>query len=449
MTDAKKHVIVILAMAVSLMLAPRPAPAETSHSADLELSKARAQELLARGQAGEAYDAYMGLLRAWPADDAVCLGAAQAAARAGRLNQAVALYETLIERHPREPGLFAALAQVYMRLGDREAAGRSLAMVRALDGDVGLEQTDRALEAMEARYANLQFHGRIRAGALYDSNANLGPASEVLDLGSWRVTVPGARGKGTFGAYLGADLDLAWRAYRDSPWWLVGDVGTFWRGNEESALAAAHGRELQWGRAALGARHLGPSTLAEARLKAEAIDYELFQRVASYGLEGTFLWAARPTFHLLLKGALDKRDYSRDSPRNGGYGWLGAYGRLFFGADNHELMVGGRYLGARAKRDDYGYDGLEATARLAVKLPHGLEAVPFAGFTRQSFRGPATILEREDRRDDRWRLGLNLTYRIDEAWSVEAGYQRSDNDSSSALYEYGQDYANLGVAWSF
>jgi hypothetical protein len=87
--------------------------------------------------------------------------------------------------------------------------------------------------------------------------------------------------------------------------------------------------------------------------------------------------------------------------------------------------------------------------RLALKLPLGLEAAPFAGFTRQSFRGPATVLESEGRRDSRWRLGLNLTLRIDEAWSVEAGFQRADNDSSSALYEYGQSYANLGVAWEF
>ncbi|MDR1111341.1 MAG: hypothetical protein LBP92_11780 [Deltaproteobacteria bacterium] len=60
-------------LALSFWLVPRPSPAETSPAADLELHKARAQELLAGGQAGEAYDAYMGLLRAWPADDAVCL----------------------------------------------------------------------------------------------------------------------------------------------------------------------------------------------------------------------------------------------------------------------------------------------------------------------------------------------------------------------------------------
>jgi hypothetical protein len=86
-------------------------------------------------------------------------------------------------------------------------------------------------------------------------------------------------------------------------------------------------------------------------------------------------------------------------PGNGAYGWIGEYVRFFFGADNHELLVGGRFLGASADRNDYGYSGWEGTARLRFKLPCGFELASFASCTRENYNGPATVLETRERRD--------------------------------------------------
>ncbi|MDR1242916.1 MAG: surface lipoprotein assembly modifier [Deltaproteobacteria bacterium] len=443
--------IFFLAAVLFALVLPSPARAASNDPARgvvLDSAKAQAAALLEKGEAAEACDLYMRLLREDPDDDAINLGLARSAIGARRFNLAVLAYETLLEKYPGEAGLYAELANVYMLLGDRESAERSAAMLRSLSGE-STEETSRALDILEERYSLFQMHGVIRAGVLYDSNANLGPDSDSMNLGNWRVSVEGARKKDSFGAYFGADLDFARRFYRDSSWHLVGDVRAFWRGNAERDLADLHSRESQWGRAALGLRHLTSQTLAEARLKAEVYDYEFYQHVSALGPEATILWAATPSFHLISKGGIDRRVYSRDFRRNGVYGWIGEYARFFFGADNHEFLVGGRFLGASAGRSDYGYTGWEGTIRLLFKLPHGLEFAPFASYTRENYNGPATILEIRDRRDERLRLGGALTWRIDEAWSLECNYQYGKNNSTSDLYDHKQHYVSMGVAWSF
>ncbi|MCL1889478.1 MAG: surface lipoprotein assembly modifier [Desulfovibrionaceae bacterium] len=214
-------------------------------------------------------------------------------------------------------------------------------------------------------------------------------------------------------------------------------------------MGKTHSREAQWGRAAAGVRHFDSSTLAEIRMKAEILDYEFYQNVSAYGPEGMFLWAAQPGFHLILKGNLEQRVYFRDSKRNGAHGSLGAYGRAFFGTDKHELLFGGRWLGADAQEKNYRHDGWEGTARLLFKLPYGFEIAPFVSFTRESYKGPATILEAGKRQDERFRMGLGLTYNINESWSLEAGCQYANNHSNSGLYQYKQHFMNAGIVWSF
>jgi tetratricopeptide (TPR) repeat protein len=424
------------------------ATADPARRVAVDSAKAEAAALLKKGDAAGAYDLYMRLLRENPDDDAVNLGLARSATRAKRFNLAVIAYETLLEKYPREAGLYGELAHVYMMLGDRESAERSTAMMRSLSGGAP-EETARVLDTLEDRYSLLQIHGTVRAGVLYDSNANLGPDSDTMALGNWSVTVENAREKESFGAYVGADLDFARRLYLDSPWHVVGDVRAFWRGNANSELGDLHSRESQWGRAAFGLRHITSSTMTDVRFKSEIFDYEFYQNVSAFGPEATFLWAAHPAVHLITKGGIDRRVYSRDSKRNGEYGWIGEYGRFFFGADNHEFLVGGRFLGASADRNDYGYTGWEGTARFMFKLPHGFELAPFAAYTWENYNGPATVLEIGDRRDERLRLGGGLTWRIDEAWSLECNYQYSKNNSTSNLYDYKQHYVSTGIAWNF
>ncbi|MDR1367618.1 MAG: surface lipoprotein assembly modifier, partial [Candidatus Accumulibacter sp.] len=122
---------------------------------------------------------------------------------------------------------------------------------------------------------------------------------------------------------------------------------------------------------------------------------------------------------------------------------------FYFGADNHEFAAGARYLHANAERSAYGYQGYEAMASFLFKLPRGFELSTFAYWTEEDYKGPATVLERDRRSDERLRAGVGLNYRIDDAWTVESVWQYTRNHSNSALYRYEQHYVNLGLVWNF
>ena len=416
----------------------------------IEQSKQEGVSLLNANKGEEAYALYIRLLREQPEDPVVNLGLARAAMMSGRYTRAIMAYERLIERYPSQPEFYTEISAAYMALGDRMMAETYASRVPELDGVSTPEKITESLNSLEHRYNRFQVHGKVSTGALYDSNANQGPSSNVLSFGSWsNVIVPEAKKRETFGLYAGANLDLAWRLSQVSPWWLVGDTQGYWRGNENSELDSNKSREMQWGRAAAGFRRLSSETLLDVRAKAEIYDYEFDQNISAIGPETTFVWALSPDFHLLSTGGIDHRIYNYEADRNGTYGWAGEYLRYYFSKDRHHILLGARYTGGWAKEKGYGYDGCEGSAGIHFKLPYEVDIEPSIKYSEEFYRGKASILEDDDRIDRRWRMGLSGVWRFAEDWAFETTYYYTDNDSNSPLYNYTQNMVTMGVAWTF
>ena len=432
-----------------ICLAALPALAQEDNPAvrgAVEQGVAEASDLLKAGKAAEAYDLFSRLLREDPDNDAVNIGLARAAMAANRPNQALMAYLRLLEKYPDNAALHQEIAQVYMLLGDEAQAQIHLAR----DPGLTQEELDSAVDELGNRYARLQVHGRVRVGLLYDSNANQGPAYDVMDLGNFqRVRVQGVEEKSSFGAYLGGQLDIGYRLQKVGSWWAVADVQAYGRGNFNNELEANTSRYWQWGRAAGGLRYLDSYNLLDLRLKAEIFDYEFDQHILAAGPELLYVGAVRPYFQLITQANIDRRDYMSDRGRNGPYWSLGEYARLFFGAKNHEFMAGARWYGGVADNGDYSYNAWEASASFTFKLPYRFEVTPMVSYAEEYYDGPATVLETSDREDDRLTLGLGVNYRLSDNWTLEAGYQYTNNDSTSALYEYDRHLVTTGVSWSF
>ena len=297
----------------------------------IEQSKQEGLSLLKANKGEDAYALYIRLVREQPEDPGVNLGLARSAMMSGRYTRAIMAYERLIERYPAQPEFYTEISAAYMALGDRMMAEVYASRVPELDGVTTQEEVLDSLDSLESRYSRFQVHGKVSAGVLYDSNANQGPSSNMLNFGSWsNVIVLNAKERETFGLYAGANLDLAWRLNQTGPWWLVGDTQAYWRGNENSELDANKSREMQWGRAAAGFRRLSSETLLDVRAKAEIYDYEFDQNISAIGPEATFVWALSSDLHLVSTGGIDHRIYNYDADRNGTYGWAGEYLRYYF-----------------------------------------------------------------------------------------------------------------------
>ncbi len=407
-----------------------------------EAAESEAIALLNQGKAVEAYDLAMRLFKRDPENDSVTYVLARAARASGRVNQAIMAYELLLEKYPGEMGLHLELRQVYQEMGDTLGAGKVEGDIKVLGGDALLA---RAVQDPLKTIA----HGRLCFGFIYDSNVNLGPGSNIMDLGDWRrVRVDNAKRISSTAAYFGADVDLSKRISAQGNTWLVADLHTYVRGNFNNGLRTSQSRESQWLRGAVGLRRLTSGSLLDVRFRGEVFDYEFFQHVSALGPEFTFAKALGASWRLTTRGEIARRDYSQSSQHNGLYYHLGQYAAYVFPGGN-EISAGVRYNGSAARLKAYRYDGWEGVLRGLVKLPYRTELSPFAVYGEDRYRGPATALESENRLDKKWRLGVSLNHQLSESWSVELLYQYTTNDSNSGLYQYDQNMVSFGLAYSF
>lgn len=413
----------------------------------VEQGKAQALTLLKEGKNEAAYDLYIRLLREEPGDDHINLGLARAAVLLGRYTQALLAYERMVDKYPRHAPLRLELARVYVKLNDVDGARRELAAAQLYDPSLTLKDIDRLVATLKTQESRWRSAGRLTVGMVYDSNVNTGMDSRSIVLGGWNLYMdPAVQKTASWGSYTQASLTTTYRLGAESPWWLSGDV-TFYA--KDYFDETPSNNTFLWGRGSLGLRYVGQRAFLDVRLKAEQAEYDPYQIVTVTGPEVSVAYSVTSWLQILTRGAYEDRKYLWDIGRDGSYLWLGQYARLFWGTDNHELMLGARYMSGNANVDDNDYSGWEASARTVFKLPFNAELSPFVTWRKEFYAGPATVLEKENRQDDNLRAGAFLTVRWNDFLSSEFGYQYMRNKSTCPLYDYSQHMINMGMTISF
>lgn len=414
----------------------------------LQQAKAQAQTLLRAGKNSEAFTLYMSLLWEAPEDSEVNLGLSQAATAVGEHNQAVLALERLVDDYPTDAGLRMELARAHLRTGNDEAARREFEFAKSIDPSLTDDIAERVLAQLEKQFSRWEVSGRLSFGLTYDTNVNQGPNSAFVQLGYWPLQLgEAATSKKSMGAYGMASLEAAWRAGPESPWWVVGDVGLYRKGNFSDLETS---RELGWGRAAMGVRRTGSNSLFDLRVKTDAADYISDNQVAfSNGLELLYVWASSPRVQWITRASLERRDYESLTGRQGWYTSAGEHVRFIFGENNHDVTVGGRYIYADAARNDYGYTGWEGSLRTTFNLPYSVSLSPFVTYREDYYNGPGTALEFEKRQDSSWRTGLAVSHALTPVISLDLSWQYTDNASTSPVYVYDQHIITAGMSWKF
>lgn len=411
-------------------------------------ARERALGLLRERDFEAAYRSYMDLLRDYPLDDEVNYGLAYAALGTERYPHALLAFERLSDRYPADAALRLRLAETHVRLGDAVAARRELDTARRLQPGVETAAVERAVLALEHAHTLWTWNARLGTGLVYDSNANLGPASEYMTLGAWAdLYVEGIKGMSSWGRYVSASADVARRAADGSPWRFVGDAALYKRWNGNPDLISD--REFGWGRLALGVSYTGRRFLVDLRVKSDLADQGKGRHVRGLGPELTLVWVARPRAQLISRAAWERRDYRHDRPHNGSYWWMGQSVRLLIGNAPHEVTVGVRALRGCPSRAAYGYTGWEGTLNVLFRLPYRLELSPFVSYRRTLYAGAATALESARRSDSLRQAGVALGRELVPGLRGELAWRYALGDSSSPLYRYGQHTVTMGLTWTF
>jgi hypothetical protein len=423
-------------------------PPHSARAADegLNAGLAQGRGLLRAGDHAGAFRVYIDLLREYPDDLNVNLELARAAQQAGRITHALLAYERIIAFLPENAGLRLEYAYLLLAVGRTQQAADQLAEARRLDPGIAEGELGKAVAALERHTSTLTGSGRVAGGLLHDSNFSMAPSRSLVQLGNFSILLdPGSREKSSWGQYLHATGEGAWRSSPDSPWWLVGDVTGYQRWYNESNPD----RDMTYGRVAAGLRYTNNRTLAELRLKTEMLMEAEEHSVSLYGGEATLVHALTPQFHLIGRAGIDHRNDLELRGRSGSYLFGGVYGRMFFGENGHSVLFGVKGYTADTHEQRFSFKGFEPSVNLSLQLPWRIELLLGLGWHYEQYKGPATVLEFNDRKDTQWQASVFAIKKLTDSLQVEAGWQYRDNHSNSDLYRYDQNLFLLGLAYTF
>lgn len=414
--------------------------------ADFAADKAKGLSLVQSGKYREAFDLYLDLLRENPEDFEVNLMLARSAKMAGKLNHSRMAYERVIEALPHEAGLRVEYADLLVLLEHPDKAMKELSEAKRLDPSLDSSRFGDLARSVEQKTSTLSFNGKISAGVLYDSNMNNGPDSRGINIGGIPVELSNrSTAKETFGTFLHAGLNTAWRATPGTDWWLVGDASGYQRWNFETSPR----RDLTYGRGALGLRHLTGRHLVEVRAKGETLLENESTSVNIYGGEFNSVFVMNNNWQNIARFGVEYRDDHVVDDRSGVYWFISEHFRYFYGEAAHSFTFGGKYYSNNTDASMFDYRGFEASGYFTFNLPEDFILSTGLAWRKERYDGPAVLLENKDRDDDMWRVSLFLNKKITENIHVDAGWQFSNAHSNSDLYDYDQHLVLTSISYSF
>ena len=405
-------------------------------------------ENLRKGNSARAYDGYLRLLREEPGDLDLDFMVGQAAFAQGNYPMAVLAYLRVLKADPRHERARLELASTYGRMGQAELALAELSTLRAINP--ALPQLDKMEKSILGAPASpWSFRGTLGAGAFYDSNVDQNTSASSY-MGDPLPKSTRTKKKESFGTYVTSGLDLAYRLGQETNWLLVGDVAVT---NRQYFNPNVLSMRQTWGRGGIGLRWASEKALAELRGKGEFLGYDKGYVTQNVGMEGTFAYALTGDWTLITQSAYEYRDYDdyyAETAMRGTYGKVGQYVRWQFGAGRHEVLLGGNYFFENAQAKRFDGRGVELLGRVQFNLPWQIKTGLLFAWRGVQYDAPPTIdYGGGKRREDQYRIGVELEKGITEHLSVNTQVQYTDNQSNHSICRYDQWLLTLGLTYAF
>lgn len=376
-----------------------------------------------------------------------------------RLQTAIAAFHSILSENPRLHRARLELALAYYRALRYEEARRLAREVLedpATPQDVRLTiraflaQVEREAEAYARRHA---FKGSVSFGAMHDSNVNVGPSSDLLEINGRILRVVSGLERSDSALVLHASLSHRFNPHKTftlnervgSLEWLT-DFGLYHRGYRDegdydlSVLTASTGPSwsvLHHWRAAVSLQAdqvwLGGNQLA------------LFTGIRPH-VSWQFRWG-----EITADAAWTRRDYARsvDSGREGTYRSVGLAAGCLLARGRVAGQLGVRRFDFDADAARYGNEGWEIYAGGIVQAGAASDLYARAAWKELDYDGPEPLYGRaRDERERRAVVGFRqrFTGKGWKGWSWNLSFAYIDNDSNLSLYDYDRRQIGLTVS---
>ena len=308
--------------------------------------------------------------------------------------------------------------------------------------------------------ARHQWTPSIYAGLMYDSNVNVGPARDIIDInGIPRPVEPGSQEKDDFAMVISPGIAHTWNPGRRFE---AGEQqGFFLWQSQANAYYRAYADEDDYDLGILTLR-TGPAWVVPGRWRA-GIGLQGDQIFLGGGnlawfttLNPNITWELGSDTELSLDGIATDRRYDDDEEegRDGLYLSTNAIVTRYFRDRSFGVQAGIGYADFDADDDRFGYDTPDLMLGVIFDTWQGGSAYARVNYRNYEFDGPepapfAPAVRDED--EIRLALGFQHEFRGDALrnWVLLGSWVHTDNDANIGIYEYDRDVVNLGMARNF
>ncbi len=315
------------------------------------------------------------------------------------------------------------------------------------------------IDADEKRYAQRHhWTPSIYAGLMYDSNVNIGPTRDVIDIGGLPYGVLPDSQEQSDGAWV-VNPAIS-HIYNPGSQFQSGEhTGSFIWQTDASAYYRGYFDETDFNFGVLTLR-TGPAWIvprywrAWIGLQADQIWLDDDSLALFSSINPGFTWEINRDTEITLEGAVTDRHYW-ESADNGREGWE-QMGRLtgtrYFNDRKLALQGGVGYTNFDADDDRFAYHGPEIFAGVIAGAWTNGTIFARIGYRKFDFDGtePLFNVARDDD-ETRYTAGFQHDFRSGalSGWALQGNWIYTDNRSNVAIYEYDRHVVNLGLARSF
>jgi hypothetical protein len=391
--------------------------------------------------------------------------AAMQAVEAARLRTARERLTSLVSANPSLSRARLELARVYYLSRDYPEARREAQQV--LD-DPNTPPTVRAtllaflaqIDADEKIYAaRHQWAPSLYAGLMYDSNVNIGPSRDVIDIGGVPFNVvPASQQTSDWAAVLSAGIA---HTYNPGRRFDAGEQrGFFLWQSQANAYYRGYFDESDYNLGVLTLR-TGPAWVVPGKWRAglglQGDQIYLGDRsLALYTtLNPNLTFEVGAATEVTLDGTVSNRYYWKDA-EEGRDGWYKNGNVLVTHYVNNRklgLQLAAGWADFDADEERFSYTGPDLSGGILWEAWRNGLVYARLNYRGYDFEGIEPLPANIPRDDDEWRYSVGFQHDFKAGlltdWSLVGGFVHTDNQSNVAIYDYNRDVVNLGLSRRF
>ena len=300
----------------------------------------------------------------------------------------------------------------------------------------------------------------IYAGLMYDSNVNVGPSRDIIDInGTPGYVLPESQEKSDSAMVISPGIS---HTYNPGKRFDAGELqGFFLWQSQANAYYRAYANETDYNLGVLTLR-TGPAWIVPGSWRAGIglQGDQIFLGGDNLGwfttLNPNITWEFSNDTELSLDGiATDRRyDDNDEGGRQGVYLGANAIVTHYYKERTIGVQAGIGYGEFNADDDRFGYKAPDLMLGIIVEAWQGGSVYARVNYRHYDFDGPELAPFAPTTRDEhevRLAMGFEHNFRSDalQNWVLLGGWIHTDNNSNVDIYEYDRDVVNLGMARNF